>query len=610
MLIETERLALRQFTIDDLDAFALLMADPEVMRFSPSGPVTDMKKVKEYFQKRILDHYIQYGYGLYAVIEKKDNQLIGFVGLINQNIEGESKTELAYRLLPQFWGKGLATEACLAIGHYAFNQLGMDEVISIIDSKNTRSLQVAKRIGMYHWKNALFHHLPVEIYGLKKLILEPFQQNWHSDFEKEKIKLLNSLEGLDIEFYHIGSTAIPQSAAKPIIDILGVTPDITIIDQYSELISELGYQAMGENGMKQRRFFRRKHHDPVHLHIFEDSDPEVERHLRFVSYLTAHPKLLKEYSEIKHELAQQFPGNSERYCLGKERFIKTVDAMAAKEASTLILPTRKVHKKKVWSSFEILKAMETNLHLQMTYFTKYVDTMELLSHPDATVVRSCIADDTFNYVLSAGFNEANVQDRVSQIIKLFKDPAIPYSWWVGPYDTPKALADVLIAQGLHLKEENAGMYLSIDDFIPSPSNSPLDFQKAHSLQQLKDFSQVFVSVGGHPEAFDKIFSRVPPILYQDGTCYEIYVAYLHGIPIVTGILVLHANVGGIYYIATVPDQRKKGYGTAMMEYLIQRAKDQGYHLITLQASKEGKPLYQHLGFKECCVFKEYAKTPV
>lgn len=165
MRLETERLILRKFTIDDLNAFALLMADPEVMRFSLNGPV-GKEQAKEYLQKRILNHYDMYGYGLYAAFLKADYALIGFVGLISQNIEGENKTELAYRLHPQFWGQGLATEACLAMCAYAFTQLDMNELISIIDPQNIRSLAVAKRIGMSLWKNALFHHVNVEIYSL------------------------------------------------------------------------------------------------------------------------------------------------------------------------------------------------------------------------------------------------------------------------------------------------------------------------------------------------------------------------------------------------------------------------------------------------------------
>src|ERR1700733_12198228 len=100
MRLETERLFLREFTANDLEAFALLIADPEVMRFSLKGPMKDMKQVKEYFQKKILDHYAQHGYGLYAVFDKADNCLIGGVGLLAQEIDGERVTELAYRLHP------------------------------------------------------------------------------------------------------------------------------------------------------------------------------------------------------------------------------------------------------------------------------------------------------------------------------------------------------------------------------------------------------------------------------------------------------------------------------------------------------------------------------
>lgn len=167
MRLETERLILREFTIDDLDAFASLMADPEVMRFSLSGPMKDVTQVKEHFQKRILDHHTQYGHGLYATFYKEDNCFIGGIGLMTQNIDGESKVELGYRLHPQYWGKGLATEACVAVCKYAFTQLGMDELISIIDPKNTRSLEVAKRVGMKYLKDASFHSIPVQIYMIK-----------------------------------------------------------------------------------------------------------------------------------------------------------------------------------------------------------------------------------------------------------------------------------------------------------------------------------------------------------------------------------------------------------------------------------------------------------
>lgn len=166
MRLETERLIIREFTLDDLDAFAFLMADPEVMRFSLSGPM-NKEQAREYLQKRILDHYAMFGYGLYAVVQKAGKSLIGLAGLISQIIDKESKVELGYRLHPQYWGRGLATEACLAICQYAFTQLSINELISIIDPKNIRSLEVAKRIGMKYLKDTSFHQFPVQIYMIK-----------------------------------------------------------------------------------------------------------------------------------------------------------------------------------------------------------------------------------------------------------------------------------------------------------------------------------------------------------------------------------------------------------------------------------------------------------
>jgi RimJ/RimL family protein N-acetyltransferase len=168
MILTTERLILRPFNMSDLDNFASLMADPEVMRFSISGPMKDLQKVKDYFQSRILGHYDKYGYGLYATILRSNHSFIGGVGLISQCIDQKDKVELAYRLFPNDWGQGFATEAALAMCRYAFGQLKINELISIIDPKNMRSLQVAKRIGMTYAQEASFHGIPVHIYHLKK----------------------------------------------------------------------------------------------------------------------------------------------------------------------------------------------------------------------------------------------------------------------------------------------------------------------------------------------------------------------------------------------------------------------------------------------------------
>lgn len=79
------------------------------------------------------------------------------------------------------------------------------------------------------------------------------------------------------------------------------------------------------------------------------------------------------------------------------------------------------------------------MHLQMTYFAGKIPSMQLLDEPDVTVVRSHIPDDMFNYVLAAHFTPENTSARIDQVIWLFKKQCLPFSWWIGPSDTPVLL---------------------------------------------------------------------------------------------------------------------------------------------------------------------------
>lgn len=597
MYIETERLIIRDLTSNDLDDFAHLVANEEVMRFSLKGPLSK-EEAKEYFQRRILGHYEEHGFGLWAVLHRE--KLIGFAGLITQTIDEEKWVELAYRFTPKFWGKGFATEAALAICQYAFETLGLKQLISIIDPKNTPSMKLASRIGMNFWKEAVFHGFQVKIYVLKRVAVVTYQKSWAEDYKSEKEKLAKAFQGLEISFDHIGSTSIPGCHAKPIIDILGATPDILEVDRFNESLAKLSYNAMGENGMRQRRFFIRRGSSPVNLHIFEETDPEVQRHLRFRDYLRSHPDKMIEYSQLKESLAKQMPHHIYQYTLKKEAFVKSIDFLAASAASPIV-HRHETQKRKKWTQEQILKAMEANTLLQMTYFGKYIPTMEIIFEFDATVVQSQIPEDTFNYVISAHFTENNADWRISHVISLYKKKSLPFSWWVGPSDTPENLSELLQQHGLRFKEENIGMYLALDHFQPT-AVSPLAFKRVDSSEQMEDFTHVLVELGINPQ----VYCEAPPVLYRGEAPFQFYVGYLDGVPVATGILVLHANVAGIYYVIISPSHRKKGFGTAMMEHLIQQAKAKKYSICTLQASADGKGLYKRLGFKPLCSFKEFA----
>lgn len=163
VLIETERLIIRMFGMDDFDALAPILGDSEVMEYSVAGAL-DRAAARDYFQKRFLGQYEYCGFGFWALIDRNDGSLVGFAGLIIQEIEGMEEVELGYRLARRYWGLGLATEAVLAIRDYAFQELGLERLISIIEPRNVRSIRVAEKIGMKLAFQDTFHGFDVNIY--------------------------------------------------------------------------------------------------------------------------------------------------------------------------------------------------------------------------------------------------------------------------------------------------------------------------------------------------------------------------------------------------------------------------------------------------------------
>jgi RimJ/RimL family protein N-acetyltransferase len=164
IIAETERLILREFTLDDLDDMAALFADPEVMRFSLG---TKSREQTERWIKGCQEDYSpeRWGFGLWAVVLKEGGDLIGFCGLSRfDDIDGRPEVEVGYRLARRFWGQGFATEAALATRDCAFQTLGLTRLISIIEPANSASVRVAEKIGMTCEKQLIKWDRSVEIY--------------------------------------------------------------------------------------------------------------------------------------------------------------------------------------------------------------------------------------------------------------------------------------------------------------------------------------------------------------------------------------------------------------------------------------------------------------
>lgn len=166
-VIETPRCFLRRFTSADIDAVIALLSHPEVMRFSILGPHDREQCIA--FIDRCLLQYRTKGYGLYAVTVKPSDHPIGYCGFNKHLIDDTPEIEVGYRLHPDFWGKGLATEASRAVLDYGFQTLGFTRLISIIEAENTASIRVAEKNGLIHEKDARFQDkIPVRIYAVSK----------------------------------------------------------------------------------------------------------------------------------------------------------------------------------------------------------------------------------------------------------------------------------------------------------------------------------------------------------------------------------------------------------------------------------------------------------
>lgn len=143
-VVDTERLRLREFRDDDLDAFAAMNADPETMRYIGTGvPIDRVQTWRS--MAMFMGHWDLRGYGIWAVEERATGAFAGRVGLFDP--EGWPGIEVGWLLGPTFRGQGYATEAGVAALDFAWTSVGAARVISLIRPANTLSIRVAEKLG-------------------------------------------------------------------------------------------------------------------------------------------------------------------------------------------------------------------------------------------------------------------------------------------------------------------------------------------------------------------------------------------------------------------------------------------------------------------------------
>ena len=144
IVFETERLILREFVDDDAEAFHAFNSDPEVMRYTDDVYTESVDQARRMI--RTYPDYRRHGYGRWAVVYKPDRRMIGFSGL--KFLEDLQETDLGYRFLPEYWGRGIATEAGLASVRHGFDVLELTRIIGLVLPENIGSIRVLEKVGM------------------------------------------------------------------------------------------------------------------------------------------------------------------------------------------------------------------------------------------------------------------------------------------------------------------------------------------------------------------------------------------------------------------------------------------------------------------------------
>lgn len=167
--IETSRLLLRAMRLDDAEGMFDLDSRPEVLRYLDTPPLKDIEQAREII-RYVQRQYEAHGIGRFAVEWKATGEFVGWAGLkfLTEPLNGHvNYHDLGYRLLPKFWGMGIATEASRASLDLAFNQMGLQVIYAGVLPENAASCKVLEKVGMrfvnpFELQNLTWHWYAVE----------------------------------------------------------------------------------------------------------------------------------------------------------------------------------------------------------------------------------------------------------------------------------------------------------------------------------------------------------------------------------------------------------------------------------------------------------------
>ncbi|MBV9957576.1 MAG: GNAT family N-acetyltransferase [Acidobacteria bacterium] len=161
-MLETTRLLLRKFTMDDLDELAQLRADPSVWKYIGEQSRAKVEERLRYY----ISLYEPHGFGMWAVVHKAEARLIGWCGLVF--LDETPEVEVGYGIARAYWGQGLVTEAAEAALDYGFHKIGLERIVAVALPENTASRRVMEKLGMKYQRNVMHYGFDCAYYSITR----------------------------------------------------------------------------------------------------------------------------------------------------------------------------------------------------------------------------------------------------------------------------------------------------------------------------------------------------------------------------------------------------------------------------------------------------------